>query len=561
VFVDNHSIFDLTDIEEKGRLSWAFHLVNKLHIRTRESFIRRELLFKEGDCHDPFLVEESARLLRGYKFLSEAEAYTIQQESGGPHVVVDTRDEWTTKLDLGVSIDDGFRFETIELTEENFLGRGLELELFLQERREQRDAGVRVRTNRMFGTRTDGRFELGTTRVGRFGTFEVAYPFVGETGRLAAIQSFRRDESLFSYSLARGPYSNVVVPLHADRFALGVATRQGPPADLFMVGLAVTRESVRFPEYPTSVELIRNGDFATREPASDSAAALVNRQVQEAWKTRLNVVFEWRNLHYARRHGLDAIRGIQDVALGTDAAFTIGLNPGQYGSGGVDISDDVYARSYLFGAVQWGDALISGRSLVDGRYVYRGGLFGEGWQDVVGEGDVYMYVQPDFWEDHTFFARVSGAGSARVRFPFQLTLGGREGVRGYESDRFPGGRRLLVSVEDRMRFSWPFPELFDFGVTAFFDAGRMWAGDVPFGEDTDWVSSIGGGLRFGLPAGGRGILRIDLAMPLVESPSLSDVVFRVSLREFLGLLRGFDDEQTLRSRIVGFGSEAFQAGR
>ncbi len=566
IFVDNHSIFDLSKIEQSGRLGWAFRLVNRLHYRTTEGFIRRELLFEPGDCYDPTIVEESARLLRQYKFFSIAEAFGVEQPDGSHHVVVDTKDEWTTKLDMGASFDEGFQLESVELTEENFLGRGLELEVFFEERRERRDAGARLRTTRMFGTRTDGRFEFGRTRVGQFGTFEVAYPFVGEGGKFAMFQTYERRESLFSYSLPPSAtpgtlFTNAVVAVDAERFALGAAARSGEPGDLKMLGFAVTRESVRFPGFPGNVDLVRGGDFSMTEPAGDSIQALVSRQVQEAWKTRVNVLFGWRRLRFARRRSLDSLRGIQDVELGTDLSFTLGLGLGSFGSGGVDVANDAYSRFSLFQGYEWGEVLIASRLLTDGRYVMAGGAFGRGWQDAQTEADLYTYWTPSRWDRHTVFTRVSATGSWSVRFPYQLTLGGREGLRGYGSDELPGGRRIVATMEDRVRVAWPRPDLFDFGFSFFADVGKMWAGDAPFGVDTDWRASVGTGVRFGFPAESRGSLRLDIALPVEGGAGFSDLVFRVSLREFVGLLRGFDDEQTVRSRLVGIGADAFQPRR
>lgn len=567
IFVDNQSIYDLTKIEESGRLGWVFRLANRLHYRTTEGFIRRELLFDVGDCYDPFLVDESARLLRQYKFFAEAEAFPVEQPDGTQHVVVETKDEWTTKLDVGASLDEGFKLETVELTEENFLGRGLELEVFFQERREQRDAGMRLRTSRMFGTRTDGRFEFGRTRVGRFGTFEVSYPFVGEGGRFAVFQTFDRRENLFAYSvpdqgaLSMAGFTNAVVPLESERFALAVAAREGTPGNLRMIGLAITRESVRYPGGPGSVELVVNGDFSNTEAGDETVQAAVGRQIQEAWKTRFNMLFEWRKIRFARRRSLDSMLGVQDVELGSNLGLTLGVNPGSFGSGGVDASDDLYLQVSHFRGHEFGNVLVAGRLLTDGRYVLSGGAFGEGWQDVQSEADLYAYWLPERLSRHTLFARVSATGSWRVRFPYQLTLGGRETVRGFGSDRFPGGRRVVLTLEDRVRVGWPRPDAFDTGLSFFVDAGQMWAGDSPFGQDSGWKAAIGAGIRLGFPAESRSTVRLDLAMPLGSEGGLSNLVFRLSLREFVGLLRGFDDEQSLRSRIVGIGTNVFQTQR
>src|SRR5690606_14823480 len=75
VFIDNNSTFDTSDTGLDSRFGWAYRAANALHIPTREWVIRRELLFAPGSCYDPFLLEESERLLRSYGFLSRVDVF------------------------------------------------------------------------------------------------------------------------------------------------------------------------------------------------------------------------------------------------------------------------------------------------------------------------------------------------------------------------------------------------------------------------------------------------------------------------------------------------------
>ena len=45
----------------------------------------------------------------------------------------------------------------------------------------------------------------------------------------------------------------------------------------------------------------------------------------------------------------------------------------------------------------------------------------------------------------------------------------------------------------------------------------MWAGDVPFGEDTRTKYALGAGLLAGLPPGSKRLWRVDLMLPLDRS--------------------------------------------
>ena len=165
IFVDNRSIYEIID---RDPLRWFYRLANALHINTSEGFILREVLFSEGECLNPLLLEESYRILESYPFIGTADVYPIAQPDGTYHVVIDTQDEWTTQFDLGVSFDQGLQLDRINLTEENLLGRGVRAEVFMRRRREQRDRGFRLQEPRLFGTRTDANFGWGRTRSGDF---------------------------------------------------------------------------------------------------------------------------------------------------------------------------------------------------------------------------------------------------------------------------------------------------------------------------------------------------------------------------------------------------------
>jgi hypothetical protein len=54
----------------------------------------------------------------------------------------------------------------------------------------------------------------------------------------------------------------------------------------------------------------------------------------------------------------------------------------------------------------------------------------------------------------------------------------------------------------------------DAGVAFLAEAGRMWAGDVPFGQTTPTKYAIGTSLLAALPPGSHRLWRLDLMLPL-----------------------------------------------
>lgn len=556
LFIDNHSIFDLDDVPTE-RLRWVYDLVNSLHIRTRPSLIRKELLVEVGDCYDPFLLADSERILRRFPFISAAEVYGLRQPDGSWHVIADTRDEWSTRLEVTAEFDNGFDLRRIALSERNFLGYGVGVKAFLVEDDASRQVGGEFYTPRLGGTETDLRLSGGQTRVGSFYSVDLYYPFVGEVGRWGwrAFGSF--DEDYFDYSTGTPETpGHILLPLQEKVLELSAVRRFGEPGNLYSLGAALSREDVTTPGFPGSLRIVQGNDFGDLLPGDSAAAAEVRPQTFFASGTRLSILLGYRNIRFIERSGLDALRGVSDVEIGSDVSLTLSRTVARgFGS---DTPEDLGLRvRFLGGAASDRTVLVGGFGLDARQVFFDPSAERTGWRDALAELDLLFYLQPVGLPRHTFLARVAGAGGWTMDRPFQVTLGGNTGVRGYDEEDFPGSRRLVVNVEDRVFLGWPFPGLFDLGLTVFADAGRVWAGDVPFGRDSGWRGSVGAGLRVGFPAGSRNVARIDLAWPVGPGGVGTSPVLRIALVDLIGLQRGFSHPQLDRSRLQSIGVDGF----
>ncbi|MCD8186717.1 MAG: hypothetical protein LUD68_09865 [Rikenellaceae bacterium] len=102
-------------------------LANFFHTVIQESYIRRNLLFKEGDRVQPSLMALNEQLLRSQDYLSDA-AIVVQESRDGEsvHVQVITQDSWS----LGVtvrSVSDSRRY--LDLYDDNIFGHGNRMDL------------------------------------------------------------------------------------------------------------------------------------------------------------------------------------------------------------------------------------------------------------------------------------------------------------------------------------------------------------------------------------------------------------------------------------------------
>ncbi|HEX7052184.1 MAG TPA: BamA/TamA family outer membrane protein [Longimicrobiales bacterium] len=551
VFVDNHSIFDTGDPDLDERFAWAYRVANALHVRTREDVIRRELLVRPGDCYDPAVLEDTERLLRAYDFLSHVDIFGIPQPDSTVHVIVDTRDEWSTRVDFRVRMDDGLDFDGVRLREVNLLGTGRAVELFYLERDANRDYGIAYEAPQLLGSRWDLRLGAGRTRAGTSLSQALGYPFVGESGRWAARQRFHRQDRFYDYLAVGGAgETHLLLPVRDKGFDFGFVHRLGDIGHYTTLGAGIGFTELRYPGGPGAIRRVRGDDFGDRETPDSAAVASILAQMEEVRTLRLLFLVGKRDIRWVKRHGLDSMRGDQDVRLGTEAELALGRSlPGR--------SDDqnVFATLDFYGGAEAGDVLVGTRLRAAGRRDLDAPAGDAGWKDLFADAELIAYWKPSEDSHHTLTFRAAGAGGWETRTPFQLTLGGDLGVRGYPRERFPGGRRALFTLEDRIYFGWPFRDVLDFGGTVFLDAGRVWPGDAPFGTDSGWRAAAGLGLRATLPAGGRTTYRLDVAFPLEDGASWRDLRLIVSIGELLGLSSDARAVRLVEARQLGIPGE------
>ena len=552
IFLDNASIFDVDDPGDR-RFQWAYDAANALHVQTKERVLRRELLFQVGDCYDPFLLEETERLLRAYTFIGRVDVYGVPQAGGDYYVYVETQDEWSTRVDARFRFDDGFELSGASVNEENLLGTGQTVGVFYVQRDVQRDVGVSYFTPQLAGTRWDLTAAVGGTRAGDFMREEVAYPFVGEVSRWAGRQSFRRDERFFDYIAGDDPTlqaDHVLMRLREKFFDLAVMRRIGQRGNSALLGGGLTYHEL---DYPGVVELAPRGDFEMRTTADSATAAPVLTQMERLSSIRVWALLGYRSVWWTERRGFDSLRGEQDIRLGGEVGLAFGR-----AIGALERDDDAYVSFNLYTALSAGPALFAVRARTDARRDLAAPATQEEWEDLFGEGELFAYLKPTPSSRHPLLLRASAAGAWHTRTPFQLTLGGERGLRGYDVERFPGGRRLVLTLEERFYLGWPLRDVFDNGVTLFADAGRIWPGDAPFGVDSGWRWSAGLGLRQNFPAGSRTTYRLDFAWPIEAGAGLGDFRVIVSIGEQIGLSSTEADLQFLRSRPEGVAGQLFR---
>jgi len=516
VEVINHSLFAPADIAGRSR-EWAYHVVNRAHIRTREGFIRKHVLVEAGQCYDALQVSESGRLLRELSFMARAQERAIRQDDGSWVVEFETWDEWTTMVSINASVEDSFEFEGLFLEEKNLLGRGGQAVVEYHRFRERRDLGLKLLTRRFLGTLAEAFVIGGTTRNGYFLEQEVEYPFRGEGGGFSFTGNlFFKDSDRSYYTGDREGVSHLLVPVTERRFNGSVAWRFGDRGHRKSLSLSA---SVAHPRADGAPRFALENSYDELVEAPDSLVAGLGRQSDLLSYARVGVTGGLRSIRFETRQSLDLVYGVQDVAIGTEAAVTLGRTLASWGTR--ELGSFAAVDLFASGVTSWMVAQTVVRA--EGHLLDASPADRSPWRDMTVFGHTIAYVRPPFLGDHTLIARLAYAGAWGFDDRRQFSLGGPDWVRSFVDYQAPVSKRIAARLEERWRIP-NLPPALDLGLSAFVDVGRGWAGDLPFSRDIPWTSALGGGVRLALPARSGNVFRMEMAWPTNGS---AGPVFRV----------------------------------
>jgi len=533
---------------EGTTLGWLFRGMNSIHITTKERTVRWELLFEEGDCFDAARLQESERSLRTLPYIAEARVQEEQLPDGSHHVTVTTLDGWALTAGVVIEVEGGLQVTGISFAEKNLLGTGTDIAYFNTAFRERKRVAGLVRQPNLFGTHIDATFHGGDTRSGQYYSESLFRPFTGELGQNALRQGAHKRDDYFAYSVEPSlGFTQTLIRFEAEEYEATYRRKFGDEVGVrFGAGIGFSREVVSFPFGDEGVQIVLDDDFNEPMAAPTEVIDDISTQVLDYATNRVSFTVGVQRMRFSPMGGLDALRATQDIRLGSSLSLTVA--PG-FPSGDDNVTD-VLTRMRGSLGITAGALYLLAAGDFQARNVSKDTNGGPtGWRSVLWELEGTGYWI--FSENSALVSRVLYTAGSRMDRPFQLTLGGREAVRGYDYDAFPGARRLLATAERRIPFpglSIPFADL---GLAGFVDAGKMWAGDVPYGADSNWEASVGIGVRIGLPAGGQNVLRVDLTVPLTGEREEKGVLFRL-YTELFGLLnRRSWPTQAGRSRWYG----------
>lgn len=288
--------------------------------------------------------------------------------------------------------------------------------------------------------------------------------------------------------------------------SVGGIVRVGVPGRLSLFGVSLTREQEDVDR--EAVRITPNGPVA--EPMGGVGPYQAKRSA------RANLLWGVRNIDFLPVVAFDGLNAVQDVRVGIQAGLRFGRSLALLGAH----DDDLFISSDIYAGFGTPESFVMFQGKAEGREDYDT----ERWDGVLGSARLAWYTHGT--PRHTMVTSAEWSGGWNSRRPFQLVLGERDGgVRGYRDSEVAGARRMVVRVENRWLLGTIFSNA-DYGAALFADAGRMWAGDVPFGVDSKVKAGLGISLLAAVPRESQRLWRVDLAFPV--SPD-RDARFEVRL--------------------------------
>lgn len=510
--------------------SGPYGVVNSLKTPTMHSVIRTELLFREGDTFDPYLIKQSARNLRLQRFLRQIKI-TPTFDGDAVDVLVEARDSWTLIPYLSYSSGTGQRNQGVGISEGNFLGGAPRVETKYEQNASRNSFGAAVQDPQFLGTRHS--FLLGaadrsdgtTTRFAYGLPFRSlmqrdAWSFEGGTadtiGRLwdAGTETYiyRQHLNTFDalYTFA-GPSAH---PAQEDDPYTGIYKGQWVLSQRYSVGYSYSDATFHQADEKDYQDLDLDPSTVSNNPAD----LATDRRFSGPLFQYQTIKPEFISMNY-----IDRFDRVEDYNLGDESLVNMQIAPRALGSRdnavigtanrskGWKTSNSSFLRGEIGGATRYDSTMAEIQNTI----------IRTEWKAYSVMGDLYMGER--FLGRHTFASQFYIDFGEKLDKDRQLLLGADTGLRGYEINTFAGDKRAVLNLEERAHIADDIFQLVSLGTAVFVDVGGATSNALGDLLTTDLYGDAGFGFRFCFPrASGGGIARIDIAFPLRDGPDGSN---------------------------------------
>jgi outer membrane protein assembly factor BamA len=495
--ISARDIFDLDDPRENKLL---FRWANAVHVNTRPGVIANALLFKTGEPVSAALIDETARVLRGTRYLHDVTIRPIAVHADNTvDIEVITRDAWTLDPGISFSRSGGASSSGIGLREYNLLGTGVGISLGRKKTIDRSSNELEIVHDRAFGGWTSIAYGHATNSDGSRNALSVAQPFYALDAPWSAGFTWVDDDRIDSVYRAGVIDSQYRHHLRSTEFVGGLSTGR--------VDGWVRR---------TSIGLSHQSDFYALEPGLAAPAQLPVDEKLVAPFVRLQLLED----DYRTLVNRNQVQRPETFAFGLDATLQIGRASTTFGSTrNAWLYSGNVSRAFDLG----NDRLLVASSALRGQYAD-----GSIRRQQLGLRTQLYLPQGPHW---LFYASASADRLTHPGPTDELLLGGDNGLRGYPLRYQSGHRRALFTFEERAYSDIYLWQLFRLGGAVFVDVGRAWGGDATNQIQPGWLSNAGIGLRiFSVRAAFSNVLHLDVAVPNDPDVGVKKLQFNIKTK-------------------------------
>jgi len=459
-----------------------YRMANKLHRTTRESVVRRALLFAVGDRYDANLLRETERNLRQLAIIRHASADAVVNSSGTVDVVVRTYDAWSLELIANFKRAGGASEWKAGVTERNLLGSGKAVSAAYNQNGRTPTKSIEWRDAHFLG-----RSQLSQTISAATGPDTRRYAFGLDRPFFASI-------TRHAYALG-GSYEDTRTTIYDGQIVAGDARRSATLAGASW-GVALATSTERTRRVRAGV-MNRHVEFS-RVPHGP-ASVPANEQL-----VFLQLGADWEDLDFVTERRMQKFTQDEDYNTGLGIFPTLSWAPKLRALGST--ASQVLPGLTVRKGFDWEDRLLLLRAS------YTTAFINESNSNRVAGGDALFFIAG--LPRQTLVLHAAYDHGWRLDPGSLLKLGESNGLRGYGLEQFSGERRLLLNVEDRFFLMDELLRVLDVGAVLFYDAGWAW-GSATRTQLTNLRHSVGVGLRLAPSrSGSNSPVRIDLARAL-----------------------------------------------
>ena len=480
-------VFDPENPKESGAL---YRAANFLHIDTKESTVRPQLLFKPGAPYSRHVLDETERNLRARRYLEDATIVPIayHPDTNTVDLLVRVHDVWTLNPGASFGRSGGVNRSGVQITESNLLGWGKSISIDRKNDVDRSSWSFGYSDPNLFSSRWTLDTSYSDTSDGASRSLSLVHPFYSLDTRWSAALDGLREERMdqrFEQGVAVDQY----------RVQQKVAAIQGG----WSTGLRNGNDNHPAWIQRLSVGYSINEQTYLPDPVLGTLVLPENRLLRYPW-----LGLQWFQDSYVVVRNRDQIARTEDLYMGRSLSIKIGFASKSSGS---DRNATLLTATYK-------DALrLSERQFmfinlgIDGRREsgrWQGTIFSAGLRYDVRETAKTLLV---FSLNHMHIENPDESQ--------QLFLGSDEGLRGYPLRYRNGTERTVFVAEQRFYTDKQILRLLTVGGAAFVDVGDIRGDPDPQPDGKHTFADVGFGLRFGNIRSSRGdMFHVDVAYPL-----------------------------------------------